>query len=99
MLSCPFCKIEIRMNELSHPGFFKNYRVCPNCGGKFTPDLETKYRQAVFIVVAIVSLVFTLLLYFEGTDWLIPAVVSYLILGVLIYHGNKHIYLVPYDKD
>ena len=99
MLACPFCRIEIRMNELDHPGLFKNYRVCPNCGGTFTPDIRTKYRQAVFIVIAFISLILMLLLYFEGTDWLTPAVISYLILGFSIYHGNKLIYLVPYEKD
>ena len=87
------------MKELSHPGLFKDYRICPNCSGKFTPDIKTKYRQAICILVAIVSLVLTILLYFDGTDWLIPGMISYLILGLLIYWGNKHIFLVPYKGD
>lgn len=85
------------MRELDHPGLFENYRVCPGCGGRFTPDRKTKYRQAMSILVAIVSLVFTVLLYFQGTDWLIPGLISYLVLGLMIYRGNKRIYLVPYD--
>ena len=86
------------MRELDHPGLFEDYRICPKCGGKFTPDSKTKYRQAVSIVIAIVSLGFTLLLYFDGTNWLIPASISYLVLGLLIYRGNRRIYLVPYNK-
>lgn len=97
MLTCPHCKIEIRMRELDHPGLFRNYRICPGCQGKFTPDIKTKRRQAIFIVVALVSTGITILLYFEGTKWLIPAMISYLILGVGIYRGNKLIFLVPYD--
>ena len=87
------------MNELDHPGLFENYRVCPGCGGRFTPDTRSKQRQAFFIVVALISLVLTLLLYFDGTGWLLPAVMSYGILGFLIYWGNRRIYLVPYRDD
>lgn len=87
------------MRKLKHPGLFKNYRVCPGCHGKFTPDSKTKYRQAIAIFIAGVSLVLTSLLYFEGTEWLIPAVISYLILGILIYRGNKQIFLVPYAGE
>ena len=96
MLTCPHCNIEICMRELSHPGLFENYRVCPNCQGKFTPDSKTKYRQAIFIVVAVVSLIITIMLYLDGTQWLIPAMISYLILGLQIYWGNRHMFLVPY---
>jgi hypothetical protein len=99
MLTCPYCNIEIRLRELNHPGLFKNYRVCPNCHGKFTPDTKTKHRQAIFIIVSIISLVLTMLLYFKGTEWLFPSIISYVIFGLLIYWGNKHIFLVPYKSD
>lgn len=98
MLTCPHCRIEICMRELPHPGFFANYRVCPHCEGLFTPDTGTKYRQALSILIAIISLVFTLLLYFGHMGWLAPAIVSYLVLGLIIYWGNKRIFLVPYEK-
>ena len=39
------------------------------------------------------------MLYFSGIEWLIPALISYLFLGLLIYWGNKHIFLVPYGVD
>jgi hypothetical protein len=99
MLTCPHCETKIVMRQLSHPGLFKNFRICPNCNGKFTPDLKTKYRQAICIFLAIVSLVLTIMLHINGTEWLIPAVISYLFLGLLIYWGNKHIFLVPYGVD
>jgi uncharacterized protein (DUF983 family) len=99
MTTCPHCSIEIRLRELRHQGFLKNFRICPNCGGSFTVDTDTKYRQAICLVISIISLAFTMLLYFRGSAWLIPALVSYFILGLLIYWGNKQIYLVPYQKD
>lgn len=99
MLTCPHCSHEIRIRELPHQGFFKNFRICPNCRGSFTVDTDTKYRQAICIFIAIISLVITVLLYFRGTDWLIPAILSYVILGLIIYWGNKHVSLVPYQND
>lgn len=99
MLTCPHCHHEIQINELPHPGFFKNFRVCPDCNGSFTPDTNTKYLQAVCILISIISLVITLLLYFKGTQWLIPAILSYAGFGLIVYLGNKRIYLVPYQKD
>lgn len=98
MHKCPYCDIEIRVRELRHQGLFKYYRICPNCSGRFTVDTDTKYLQAICIFMAIVSLVFTVLLYFDGTDWMIPAIISYVILGLIIYWGNKRLYFVPYKK-
>jgi hypothetical protein len=96
---CPHCSAEIRVRELPHPGLLQDYRICPKCGGSFTADADTKYRQALFIVVALISLVFTLFLYFEDTaGWLIPALSSYIVLGLLLYWGNKKVFFVPYNK-
>jgi hypothetical protein len=38
------------------------------------------------------------LLYFGSTGWLIPALASYAVLTIFIYHGNKHVSLVPWSK-
>ena len=99
MLACPHCSHEIRVRELPYQGFFKSFRICPNCGGSFTADTYTKYRQSIFIFIAIISLAITILLYLRGTEWLIPAIVSYVLLGLIIYLGNKRMYFVPYQKD
>lgn len=49
--------------------------------------------------MALVSLVFTVFLYFDGTAWLLPALVSYGVLGLLLYWGNRKVFFVPYRKD
>ena len=61
-------------------------------------DKDTKYRQAIFFVFATISLVTTTLLYFKGTEWLIPTIVSNVILGVFLFWANKHVFFVPYEK-
>jgi len=40
-----------------------------------------------------------MLLYFRGTEWLIPAIAINVVLGLIIYWGNKRMFLVPYRKD
>lgn len=99
MQTCPHCNIEILVRELRHQGLFNNFRICPDCGGRFTVDTKTKQRQAAFIVIAIISLVFTLLLYYQDSKWLTPALVSYVVLGLLIYWGNKKVFFVAYNED
>jgi uncharacterized protein (DUF983 family) len=100
MTTCPHCSIEIRLNELPHQGLVKSFRICPNCGGSFVVDTDTKYRQATLIVILVISLVVTILLYYGDQEkWLIPALVSYVVLGLLLYWGNKKVFLVPYQKD
>jgi len=98
MQRCPHCSEEIRIRELPHPSLFENYRICPKCDGRFTVDSDTKYRQAILIVAVLISLLFTLFLYFEDTAWLIPALVSYVVLGLLLYWGNRKVFFVPYVK-
>jgi transposase-like protein len=95
---CPHCSLDICVRELPYQGLFKSFRICPNCGESFTVDTDTKYRQAACIVIAVISLVFTLLLYYRDSKWLIPALVSYVVLGLLIYWGNKKVFFVPYQE-
>ena len=99
MQTCPHCGIEIHLKELPHQGLFNSFKICPSCGDKFTVDTDTKYRQAIFIFIALISLAFTILLYFRGLEWLIPSLVSYVVLGLLIYWGNRQLFLVQSGKD
>lgn len=98
MHKCPHCDTEIIVRELPHQGLFKSDRVCPECAGRFTADTDTKYRQAFFLVILLISLVFTLFLYYEDKGWLIPALTSYIALGLLLFRGNRKVFFVPYKK-
>jgi hypothetical protein len=99
MLTCPHCEVEVRIKELPYQGYFKSFRICPNCEGSFVVDKDTKIRQAIFFVIATISLVTTTLLYLKGTDWLIPTIVSNVTLGVFVYWANKRVSFVPYEKE
>jgi ribosomal protein S27AE len=98
MQTCPHCSTEIILRELPHQGLFENFRICPKCGGSFTADSDTKLRQAMFIIIALVSLAFTVFLYFGSGKWLVPALASYVVLGLLVFWGNRKMFLVPYKK-
>ena len=98
MQRCPHCRTEIILRELPHQGLFRSDRVCPQCNGNFTVDTDTKRRQALFIITLLISLFFTLLLYYNVTRWLILARTSYLALGLLLYWSNKKVFLVPYNN-
>ena len=94
---CPHCNAEICIRKLPHQGLFKTHRICPACGGAFTVDRATKQRQAAFIVLALASLVLTLLMFYRDPGWWPPAVASYLLLAILIYWGNRKVCFVPHE--
>lgn len=99
MQTCPHCGIEIILKEIPYQGMFDSFKICPDCGGEFTVDSDTKYRQAIFLFISLFSLVFTVLWYFYGVNWLIPSLISYVVWGMFLYWGNKKLFLVPYEKD
>lgn len=62
-------------------------------------DRKTRRRQAAALAVALLSLVFTLMLDIRGGAWLIPALASYALLGLIVYHGNRRVIFVPHEPD
>lgn len=99
MQTCPHCHEEIILRELPYESKWKNYRQCPYCSQYFTVDKKTKKRQAVFIVLTLISLVLTLFMYYGSSRWLVLAVISYLIIGIGLYWANKQVFLVPYEGE
>ena len=96
---CPHCKKNlVKQSEKYNPLSFKSYVECPYCGGKFTVDSQTKYRQARAIIISLVSLAFTLLWYYNGIGWLTYAIVSWIVLGLYIYQSDKKVSFVPYHN-
>ncbi len=99
MHACPFCAGRFHVRALPHQSWWKNYRICPHCGGSITVDRDTKIRQYLFLLLTTISLVFTVMLYFESDAWLIPALASYLAMGVVLYRGTKQVRFVPCEQD
>lgn len=94
MPACPHCCKPIDLRKIKHQGFLASYRVCPTCDQAFEVDPKTKMRQAAFMVLALISLVLTVLMYRNPERWLSYALFSYLLLAVAIYNGNKRVYFV-----
>ena len=75
----------------------KAYQNCPSCGKPFTIDKESKRRQIIGIAIALISLALTLGLFSDNEALIIPAVCSYIVLGLYIYRANKRVEFVPYE--
>jgi hypothetical protein len=98
-LKCPGCDVEVSGKALALQPQFRRYRICPHCETRFTVDHATKRRQAVAIVLALVSLYLTVRLIMDGVDWLILACLSYGVLAAYIYFANPRIVAVPYVEQ
>ncbi len=99
MSNCPHCKNEIDGKHLREQFSLKSYKICPSCEGLFTVDSSTKQRQALGVIIALISLLLTLGLFSMEEQLFIPAAISYVALGFYIYWANKLVLFVPYDKD
>ncbi len=100
MQTCPHCSIEIRIRELPYQGFFKSFRICPDCGGCFTVDADTKHRQTILLFILIVTLLIMMLLYFLGSEWWkIPSIFCFVIVGLFTCWANKRVFLVSCRED
>lgn len=75
-----------------------SHRICPHCEESFEVDPHTKRRQAAFIILATVSLILTVLMYFDFHQWALFAISTYVVLGALIYLANKKVYLVKHNR-
>ena len=98
MLRCPHCERPVDLRALRHQGMFASHRICPTCGESFEVDPHTKRRQAAFMVLALISLVLTILMYVEFRQWAPFAIPSYVVLGVFVYFANKKVYLVKHES-
>lgn len=94
MPACPHCSTSIDLSKIKHEGLFAAHRICPVCKQSFEVDTTTKRRQAVFMVILLVSLVLTVLLYIDGWKWVPYAVASYFLAGAVLYWGNKNLRLI-----
>lgn len=99
MHECPLCNSKFNVRDLGYGRIFTNYRICPECGGNIIVDKDTRHRYIVFIVISLISLTFTLFLYFDGNKWLFPALATYLVMGVYLWWCNSRVYFVPYEKN
>lgn len=82
---------------LSHYSL-KPYRVCPDCSAKYTADSKTKKRQIPIMILALTAFGLTLAVRWKGVFWLLPAVVSYIILWVCVGYALSKVTYVQYPE-
>ncbi len=96
MPNCPFCDFIISGKDVKNTISFKSYSSCPNCDGHYTIDRATKRRQIIAILIALISLTFTIGWCFLNQEWLIPSIVSYIVLIGFIIWANRKVRYIAY---
>lgn len=72
----------------------KPYRVCPDCGTKYTADQKTKQRQVPIIILTLIVLGLSIAVGLMGVTWLLPAMLSHIVLWSYVgYTVSKVVYV------
>lgn len=74
----------------------KPYRLCPDCNAKYRADLKTRKRQVPIFILALIALGLTFAVSLKGFVWLLPAVVSHIILWAYIGYTLSKVTYVQY---
>lgn len=74
----------------------KPYRLCPDCNSKYRADLKTRKRQVPIFILALIALGLTFAVSLKGFVWLLPAVVSHIILWAYIGYTLSKVTYVQY---
>ena len=59
--------------------------------------MNTKKRQTPIALLALIALGFTFVVGLEGGVWLLPAIVSYIILWIYVGYAISKVTYVPYS--
>ncbi len=96
MPNCPYCDFLITGKNVTNTLSFKPYSNCPKCDGRFTVDSATKRRQIIALFITLISLIFTIGWCFLNQEWLLPSVMSYIVLIGFIIWANRKVRYIPF---
>jgi len=96
-MNCPVCGSDMRSRSLFSRYDLKPYRVCPDCNARYTTDLKTRKRQVPMLLLALIALGLSAAIGIRGFVWLLPAVVSYIILWVYVGYAVSKVTYVQYQ--
>jgi hypothetical protein len=66
------------------------YRVCPDCGARYTADADSRRRQWPIAVLSLGALMLTVLAGSGDAGWILPALASHVALwGYIAYAVSK----------
>jgi len=83
-MNCPACGSDMRSRSLLSHYSLKPYRLCPDCNAKYRADAKTRKRQVPIIILVLIALGLTFTVSLKGFVWLLPAMVSHIILWTYI---------------
>lgn len=95
-LICPVCGSDMRSRSLLSHYSLKPYRVCPDCHARYTVDAKSKKRRAPIAALALVALGLTVAVGVRGWGWLLPAVLSHIVLWTYIGYALSKTSYVQY---
>lgn len=96
-INCPVCGSDMRGRSLLSYYSLKPYRVCPDCNGKYTTDSNTKKRQIPIIVLTLIALGCAIAISVKGFIWLLPTIISNIILWVYVGYVVSKVSYVKYQ--
>lgn len=96
MMNCPVCGSDMRSRSLLADFSLKPCRVCPDCNAKYRADAKTRRRQVPIIILALIASSLTFAVSLKGIVWLLPAVVSHIILWTYIGYVLSKLTYVQY---
>ena len=97
-MNCPACGSDMRSRSLLSHYSLKPYRVCPDCNAKYTTDSKSKKRQIPIFFLGLISLTLTGAVGFKGTGWMLPALVSLIVLWGYVGYALSKVTYVRYPK-
>jgi hypothetical protein len=98
-MNCPACGSDMRSRSLLSHYSLKPYRVCPDCNAKYSADSNTRQRQIRIMILALVALVLTVSVSLDGVAWLLPAVVSHIVLWGYVGYALSKVVYVQYPDE
>jgi uncharacterized protein (DUF983 family) len=93
-MNCPVCGSDMRSRSLLSHYSLKPYRVCPDCKARYTSDARTRKRQIPIVLLAVIASGATIAVGLKGLVWVLPAVLSHIVLwGYIGYALSKMRYV------
>ena len=83
--NCPVCGSDMRINRLLPKIDLRSYKVCPDCQSKYTVDADTKRREWVLLVFAVITFASAAAGFIVGFPWGFVSLFSGT--GLLLYVG------------
>lgn len=95
---CPACGNAIKSVNLWPQHAMKPYRVCADCGAKYTADPCSRKRQLPLLILVLIVLGLNAAVPLIGKEWLVLAFVSDIVLLCYLAYAVSKVTWVVYQE-